>query len=419
MKKAHYSTDRYGRKVRRFDDGGDAGAGPGTGDDYYVTAPTTNEAPAVKTTTTAGLGSTGNTGYSAQEIADGLRAELGMRPGTTYWDMLQYGQQQYGLNPEQVQQAYQDTQGSVTPYNTPTAGGIYSAAPTAYQPVRYTPGYNDYGQGIASLFGRGYSQYFQPPGLTGNYFFGSPGGASTYVPPAGQGTQLPPGAQQQTIPGLTAEEQAQYNTLSPEQQAQYLQIMSLYKAPGNVQSDADLIAKYMAENNLSINEAAALTGYTPQEVKSYLGQAGLTDEQVARYQQLNATQQGTYADIMNLYNAPSNVQSDADSIAKYIAEKNLSINEAAALTGYTPQEVKSYLGQAGLTDEQVARYQQLNAPQQDKYSQLMTAYNSPGDTTSDVANVLSVMQENNLSAADVAALTGVPIDAVNAYLAQK
>lgn len=68
---------------------------------------------------------------------------------------------------------------SVSPYSTtPIAGGIYSAPPTAYQPVRYTPGYNDYGQGIAPLFGRGYSRYFQPPSMQA---YGPPGGTSSGI----------------------------------------------------------------------------------------------------------------------------------------------------------------------------------------------------------------------------------------------
>jgi len=407
MRKKHYSVDKYGRKVSRFFAGGDgdssddgsSDAGTGGADPGDGSAPgdagdaggngggietlvsnTGTTTPPVTTTTTAGLSGPGNTEYTPQQIADALRAELGMRPGTTYWDMMQYGKQQYGLSPDQINQAYQDIQGSVTPYNRPTPGTIYSAPPTAYQPVRYTPQYDQYGQGIASLFGRGYSQYFQPPGLTGTYFFGSPGTAPTYVAPdgtnLGPGTQLTPGTQPppitqrpptQTIPGLTPAQQEQYNTLSEQDRARYLQALGLYNAPGNVQSDAALMRQYMQENNLNASDMAQLVGTTTDVITSYLGQANLTDAQLGRYTNLNTQQQRQYADLAAAYNAPGDTASDAAQMLGIMQQSNLSAADVAALTGIPINAVNDYLALATPTVE--ASMETTNTPQRVDYSQ--------------------------------------------------
>jgi len=265
-----------------------------------------------------------------------------------------------------------------TPGVMPNPGGSYTFTPSPYVPVRYTPGYNDYGQGIASLFGRGYSQYFQPPGLTGNYFFGSTGTAPTYVPPAGQGTQLSSITQ---IPGLTPAQQQQFNTLSPEQQAQYLQTVALYNAPGNVQSDAALISQYMAENNLSVNDMALLVGTTPQVIQSYLGQQGLTDPQLSRYTTLNPTQQSQYAALSSAYNAPGDTSSDAAQMLQIMQQNNLSPADAASITGIPIDAVNAYLAQATGTNTMTTSPERVDYSQYAETPAAGTTPESLGYTT--------------------------------------
>ena len=324
----------------------------------YVPAPTTTSTePVVTTTTLPGIGATGASGFTQDQINAALQAELAARPGTTYADLTRYAQQQYGLTPQEVISAYDAMQGSVTPYNQPTPGQLYSAAPAAYQPVRYTPQYDTYGQGIASLFGPNYSQYFQPPGATGVNYFNNTGaqgqiptrtdGAGAWTTPTGPAGQQPPiTTRPPTAPAELTDAQAQqWLTLSPADREQYLGAAEAYNDPGNVQSDAQLLKDYMDENSLSAADIARITGVDVGTVNSYLGQAGLTDPQLQYYQSIGADQP-MYADLAEAYNAPGDTQSDAQQMLGVMQENNLSAADVSRITGIPIADVNAYLALA-------------------------------------------------------------------------
>lgn len=384
-----------GKKVKRFDAGGDAsgddgssdagtgGADPGDGSapgdsggdaggnggDIFTSTATnlSNTAPPVVTkTVTPGIGASRGI-YDQGILNTALRSELAARPGTTYADMVRFATDPYGaygqrgeqgnaysgITPQEVLNAYDALQGSITPYNQPVRGELYSAAPAIYQPVRYTPEYDQYGQGIASLFGRGYSQYFQPPGLTGTYFFGDPGTAPTFTPSGGA-----------SLPGLTPTDRA------------------------------DLLAPIIRPPT------------APDE---------LTNAQAERWRDLSDADRATFLGVAQAYNDPGNVQSDAQLLQDYMNQNNLNVADVARITGVDAGTVNSYLGQAGLTDPQLSYYQSIGADQP-MYADLAEAYNAPGDTASDARQMLEVMGDK-LSAADVSRITGIPLADVNAYLA--
>lgn len=363
--------------------GGDP-SDPGNYSNYTGNRTTTTATPdpVVTTTTLPGVGATGASGFTQDQINAALQAELAARPGTTYADMVRYGTQQYDLTPQEVLRAYDAAQGSVTPYNQPTPGEIYSAAPTIYQPVRYTPEYDTYGQGIASLFGPGYSQYFQPPGATGVNYFDTTGGQGT-VPtrtdapgawttfnsaigaPTGTANQPVPIIRPPTAPaGLTDAQAQQWLTLSPAEREQYLGFAQAYNDPGNVQSDAQLLQDYMTQNNLSAADVARITGVDVGTVNSYLGQAGLTDPQLQYYQSIGADQP-MYADLAEAYNAPGDTQSDAQQMLGVMQENQLSAADVSRITGIPIADVNAYLALA--TPTQPA-YEEPAAPAAPTYT---------------------------------------------------
>lgn len=345
----------------------------------YGPAPTTTSTdPVVTTTANPGIGALGGV-YDQGVINTALQAELAARPGTTYADMVRYATDPYGaygqrdeqgnaysgISPQEVLRAYDAAQGSITPYNQPVPGELYSAAPAIYQPVRYTPQYDTYGQGIASLFGSGYSQYFQPPGATGVNYFNTTGGQGT-VPTrtdgagawtsfggvtGGGGTNQPPiTIRPPTAPAELTDAQArQWLGLSPQQREQYLglanQYNEVYADPelGNI--DAQALLDYMNQNNLSVDYVSRLTGIDQNTLNSYLGQAGLTDPQLSYYQSIGADQP-MYADLAEAYNAPGDTQSDAQQMLAVMQENNLSASEVSRITGIPLADVNAYLALA-------------------------------------------------------------------------
>jgi len=111
--------------------------------------------------------------------------------GYEYW----LGQLKSGaLSPETFRTAFSNSVSSVlanpTDQNRAVADYVarYQSLPNLpssvadYQPIRYAPQYDQYGQGIASLFGRGYSQYFQPPESTPVYAYAPPRDYLVYPP---------------------------------------------------------------------------------------------------------------------------------------------------------------------------------------------------------------------------------------------
>lgn len=145
---------------------------------------------------------------------------------------------------------------------------------------------------------------------------------------------------------------------------------------------------------------------------------GLDAGQSARYAQLSPEDQKKYLALAGAYNAPGDAASDAALVLEYMRSSGLDINAIAALAGVDPQMVTSYLGQEGLTPAQLAQYQSLGYGGQNIYKNLVGAYQSPGTVQEDAQQVLQVMQENKLTPADLAIITGIPVGEINAYLAQ-
>lgn len=150
---------------------------------------------------------------------------------------------------------------------------------------------------------------------------------------------------------------------------------------------------------------------------------GMTPEQGARWTQLTPQERPIYANAVQTYNQvfqdPALGNVDARVMRDYMQQHNLSVPEMARLMGTYDDTVRSYLGQADLTDQQLDIYQNIgNAGDQAQYAALAGAYNAPGDTAQDAEYMRQVMQQNNLSVADVARITGIEAPAVQAYLAQ-
>lgn len=145
---------------------------------------------------------------------------------------------------------------------------------------------------------------------------------------------------------------------------------------------------------------------------------GLDAGQSARYAQLSPEDQKKYLALAGAYNAPGDAASDAALVREVMRSSGLDINAVAELAGVDPQMVTSYLGQEGLTPAQLAQYQSLGYGGQNIYKNLVGAYQSPGTVQEDAQQVLQVMQENKLTPADLAIITGIPVGEINAYLAQ-
>lgn len=145
---------------------------------------------------------------------------------------------------------------------------------------------------------------------------------------------------------------------------------------------------------------------------------GLDAGQSARYAQLSPEDQKKYLALAGAYNAPGDAASDAALVREVMRSSGLDINAVAELAGVDPQMVTSYLGQEGLTPAQLAQYQSLGYGGQNIYKNLVGAYQSPGTVQEDAQQVLQVMQENKLTPADLAIITGIPEKEINAYLAQ-
>lgn len=145
---------------------------------------------------------------------------------------------------------------------------------------------------------------------------------------------------------------------------------------------------------------------------------GLDEGQSARYAELSPEDQKKYLALAGAYNAPGDAASDAALVREVMRSSGLDINAVAALAGVDPQMVTSYLGQEGLTPAQLAQYQSLGYGGQDIYKDLVGAYQAPGTVQEDAQQVLQVMQENKLTPADLAIITGIPEKEINAYLAQ-
>lgn len=145
---------------------------------------------------------------------------------------------------------------------------------------------------------------------------------------------------------------------------------------------------------------------------------GLDAGQSARYAQLSPEDQKKYLALAGAYNAPGDAASDAALVREVMRSSGLDINAVAELAGVDPQMVTSYLGQEGLTPAQLAQYQSLGYGGQNIYKNLVGAYQSSGTVQEDAQQVLQVMQENKLTPADLAIITGIPVGEINAYLAQ-
>lgn len=132
-----------------------------------------------------------------------------------------------------------------------------------------------------------------------------------------------------------------------------------------------------------------------------------------------------YKRLAESYNAPGDVASDAAKVAETMAniytgsgQKGISAEDVASLASagaapdITAQEVKSYLGQAGLTPEQLQRYQNIGASDQALYGDLARAFKQR-----DASGIKSLMSQNKLTAQDVARISGIDLPTVQAYLA--
>ena len=135
--------------IKRFDVGGGTGAAGDPGNPGA--APADGTGTGTGTVGDPGVGPGGPSGESNADTAKRIKDLLSSADDSVF-----------GLAKYQPGAPFTFTGAPITTNTTPTPGGIYSFAPAAYQPVRYTPSYDQYGRGIASLFGTDYSRMFGP-----------------------------------------------------------------------------------------------------------------------------------------------------------------------------------------------------------------------------------------------------------------